>query len=64
MGKENVQFDAYAKATDRIKMLIESFCDTYEVNMHEYEKNLFAMAYQRGYKDGQDDFKKSQIENE
>jgi hypothetical protein len=59
MGKENVQFNAYAQANDRMKMLIESFCDNFEVDMHEYEKNLFCIAYERGYADGQYDLKKS-----
>lgn len=64
MGKENAQFNAYAQANDRIKMLIESFCDNFEVDMHEYEKNIFCIAYERGYADGQFDLKKSLKEEE
>jgi hypothetical protein len=59
MAKENVQFNAFAQANDRMKMLIESFCENFEVDMHEFEKNLFCIAYERGYADGQYDLKKS-----
>lgn len=64
MGKENVQFNAYDNSNERIKMLIESFAETYEVDMHEFEKNLFCMAYEKGYADGQYDFKKSIMDEE
>lgn len=59
MAKENVQFNAFAQANDRMKMLIESFCDNFEVDMHEFEKNLFCIAYERGFADGQYELKKS-----
>jgi hypothetical protein len=64
MGKENIQFTAYDNSNERMKMLIESFCEQYEVDMHEFEKNLFCLAYQRGYEDGQYDYKKSNLSEE
>lgn len=64
MGKENMQFNAFDNSNERIKMLIEAFAETYEVDMHEFEKNLFCMAYERGYADGQYDYKKSLTEEE
>jgi hypothetical protein len=59
MGKENIQFNAYAQANDRMRQLMTIFSDKFEVDMHEYEKNLFYIAYEKGYEDGLADLKKS-----
>lgn len=64
MPKENIQFTAYAMASERVKQLIETFSDQYEVDMHEWEKNLFALAYERGYSDGKYDYKQSLLKDE
>jgi hypothetical protein len=64
MGKENMQFNAYNNSSEKIRMLIEAFAETYEIDMHEFEKNLFCMAYERGYADGQYDFIKSLTDDE
>lgn len=64
VGKENIQFNVYENANERIKMLIETFCETYEIDISEFEKQIFCLAYERGYADGQYDFKNSLMEEE
>lgn len=64
MGKENIQFNAYARANDRIKMLIQFFSEKFEINMHEFEKNLFCIAYEKGYDDALNDLQKDLYEEE